>query len=334
QSQFNEAIAIGLKVLKRLGVKLPNHPHTGHVLWGLLQTKLAIGFKPVASLVDLPLMTAAYPKAAMSILGKITSSAYFAAPLMFPLIVFKNVTLSIKWGNSSESAYAYSSYGVILCGVVGQLQTGYQFGQLCLQVLSQLNARDVKARTEFVVGALIQHWIDPLNSVLKPLLNAYQMGLENGDLEYAAYAACHYCYNAFLSGQELVPLESQMATYATRIQEMGQVRVLNLQEVFHQGVLNLLGKSPDPCVLQGTAFDEAIMLPELESRNDRTAICYVYFNKLILSYLFGNLEQALTSANLCEPYLDGVTASPVVIYFYFYDSLIRLDIAAKSDPLS
>ncbi|MGL5192532.1 MAG: ATP-binding protein, partial [Chroococcales cyanobacterium] len=138
QSQFNEAIAIGLKVLKRLGVKLPNHPHTGHVLWGLLQTKLAIGFKPIPSLVDLPLMTAAYPKAAMSILGKITSSAYFAAPLMFPLIVFKNVTLSIKWGNSSESAYAYSSYGVILCGVVGQLQTGYQFGQLCLQVLSQL----------------------------------------------------------------------------------------------------------------------------------------------------------------------------------------------------
>ncbi len=137
QSQFNEAIAIGLKVLKRLGVKLPSNPHTGHVLWGLLQTKLALGFKPVASLVDLPLMSAAYPKAAMSILGKITSSAYFAAPLMFPLIVFKNVTLSIKWGNSSESAYAYSSYGVILCGVVGQLQTGYQFGQLCLQVLSR-----------------------------------------------------------------------------------------------------------------------------------------------------------------------------------------------------
>jgi len=334
QSQFNEAIAIGLKVLKLLGVKLPSNPHTGHVLWGLLQTKLAIGFKPIPSLVDLPLMTDAYPKAAMSILGKITSSAYFAAPLMFPLIVFKNVTLSIKWGNSSESAYAYSSYGVILCGVVGQLQTGYQFGQLCLKVLAQLNARDVKARTEFVVGALIQHWIDPLNSVLKPLLGAYQMGLENGDLEYAAYAACHYCYNALLSGQELVPLESQMATYATRIQEMGQVRVLNLQEVFHQGVLNLLGKSADPCTLQGTAFDEAIMVPELENRNDRTAICYVYFNKLILSYLFGDLEQALTSANLCEAYLDGVTASPVVIYFYFYDSLIRLDIAAKSDPLS
>jgi predicted ATPase/class 3 adenylate cyclase len=334
QSQFNEAIAIGLKVLKLLGINLPSHPHTGHVLWGLLQTKLAIGFKPIPSLVDLPLMSAAYPKAAMSILGKITSSAYFAAPLMFPLIVFKNVTLSIKWGNSSESAYAYSSYGVILCGVVGQLQTGYQFGQLCLQVLSRLNARDVKARTEFVVGALIQHWIDPINSVLKPLLNAYQMGLENGDLEYAAYSACHYCYNAFLSGQELVQLESQMATYATRIQEMGQVRVLNLQEVFHQGVLNLLGKSANPCALQGSAFDEAIMLPELENRNDRTAICYVYFNKLILNYLFGNLEESLTSANLCELYLDGVTASPVVIYFYFYDSLIRLDLAAKSDPLS
>ncbi|WP_254564121.1 AAA family ATPase [Oscillatoria sp. HE19RPO] len=334
QSQFNEAIAIGLKVLKLLGINLPSHPHTGHVLWGLLQTKLALGFKPVASLVDLPLMTDVYPKAAMSILGKITSSAYFAAPLMFPLIVFKNVTLSIKWGNSSESAYAYSSYGVILCGVVGQLQTGYQFGQLCLQVLSQLNARDVKARTEFVVGALIQHWIDPLPSVLKPLLNAYQMGLENGDLEYAAYAACHYCYNAFLSGQELVPLESQMVTYATCIQEMGQMRVLNLQEVFHQGVLNLLGKSANPCTLKGTAFDEAIMLPELESRNDRTAICYVYFNKLVLSYLFGDLEQALNSANLCEAYLDGVTASPVVIYFCFYDSLIRLDIAAKSDPVS
>ncbi len=334
KSNFKEAIAIGLKVLKLLGIKLPTQPNTGHVLWGLLQTNLAIGFKPVSSLVDLPLMNAAYPKAAMSILGKITSSAYFADPLMFPLIVFKNVTLSIKWGNTSESAYAYSSYGVILCGVVGQLKTGYQFGQLSLQVLSKLNARKVKAETEFVVAALIQHWIEPLSALLKPLLNTYQVGLETGNLEYAAYGACHYCYNAFLSGIELVKLESEMATYAARIQDMGQGRVLNLQEVFHQGVLNLLGKSDNPCSLKGTAFDETLTLPELQSRNDRTAICYLYFNKLILCYLLGNVEQAIAAANLCELYLDGVTASPVVIYFYWYDSLIRLDRAAKTDKFS
>ncbi len=324
QSKFTSAIAIGLEVLKLLGVALPKQPSKLKVLWELLRTKRIEGLRPIASLVDLPVMNNLHYKAAMRILAKIAPTAHCAAPLLVPLIVFQQVSLSIKWGNASESAYAYSCYGVILCSVVGDIESGFQFGQLALNLLSRLGAREVKARTWFVVHSFIKHWIEPVKETLNPLREAYAIGLETGDLEFAAYSAYVYYYSAFLSGCELAQLNLEMATYAQVIRQMGQERTINLHELFHQAVLNLLGEVENPLYLIGKAFDEQVMLPALQSRNDHTAISFLFINKLMLCFLFGEWYIAVDNASAAEHYLDSITGHIIVHHFYFYDSLARL----------
>ncbi|AFY81872.1 AAA family ATPase [Oscillatoria acuminata] len=332
QGLFAEAIAIGLEVLNLLGIKLPKQANKLDVLRGLLATKLTIGRRAIASFIDLPTMTDPSSQAAMRIIAKISSAAYMAEPFLLPLIVFKQVSLSLKWGNASESAFAYSSYGLILCSVAEDFPGSSQFGQLALQLLYKLNAREVEARTQYVIYHFIQHWIAPVKEVLNPLRQAYAVGLETGDLEFGTYAALQYSGYALLSGSELVQLESEMATYTQVMEEMGQERNLAMQSLYHQAVLNLIEEGENPGILMGRALDEQVMLSMIKSRNDRTAISSLYFLKLMLSYLFNERENALAFAEVAEEYLDGITAILLVAHFYFYDSLARLLVATDASP--
>ncbi len=331
QRKFSEGIESGLELLKLLGVRMPKQPRKIDVLWGLLGAKLIIGLRSIASLLDLPLMTDPYHKAAMRILSKIAPATYYAAPLLMPLTILQLVSLSLKWGNAPESAFAYSCYGMVLCGILGDIKTGSQFGQLALNLLSRLNAREVQARTEYVVQSIIRHWIDPVKETLNPLLETYAVGLETGDLEFAGYSTGQYCYHAFLSGSELAQLESEMAAYTQVMRQMGQEKTVDTQEAFHQAVLNLLGLAGNPCCLIGKAYDERVMLPALQSRNDPNGICSLYFNKLMLCVLFGEEVEAVANAEVAEQYLDCVTALLIVTHFYFYDSLARLSVSTDAE---
>ncbi|AFY81870.1 AAA family ATPase [Oscillatoria acuminata] len=323
QSKFNEALDIGLEVLSLFGIKLPRQPKKIDVFLGLIQNKLTIGLRPIASLGDLPPMTQPDIQAIMGILSKLNTAIYFSAPLLFPLAVFQQVNLSIKWGNTSESAYAYSCYGLILCGL-GDIDSGYQFGQLALNFLKQLNTKKVKPRTDYLVHSFIKHWKDPVQEMLTPLLEAYTVGLETGDLEFAAYSAFHYCYYSVLIGAELTQLESDMEIYAQVIEDTGQERTTDGHRIFYQTVLNLLGQAENSCDLIGKAFDEQVRLPILQSRKDRSTIFCIYFNKLILCVLFGEFHQAIANADLAQEYIDAVPATLLLSHVYFYDSLARL----------
>ncbi len=91
-----------------------------------------------------------------------------------------------------------------------------------------------------------------------------------------------------------------------------------------------LNESACQCRLKGESYDEDLMLPLLLEANRRTEIYSLYFNKLILSYLFGEYAAAVENAELAAQYLDGVRSRAVVPCFYFYESLSKLAIYSIS----
>ena len=324
QNKQLEALNTGLTVLTCLGVEFPQKPSQFDVQLGLEKTMSNLAGKRIEDLIHLPPMTAPDKLAVMKILSTIFSAAFQAIPEMFPLIVCKQVNLSVKHGNASVSAFAYATYGLILCGVVGDIESGYQFGKLALRLLERVNAKDVKTRTMQVVHSFISHWQEPVSATLQPLLEAYQNGLEIGDLEYAAYCLAVYCLHSYFIGKELRKLEQEMESYTEVITHIKQETALNYHIVYQQLVLNLLGKSSEPFLLVGDVYDELKMLSMHQKANDKTALYYLYFNKSLLYYLFQEYHQAASYIALAEPYLDGVTATLNIPLFYFYDSLIKL----------
>jgi len=333
QNRLLEAVNTALHVLKLLDVEFPSEPTASDIGQALGETAAILNGQQIEDLVDLPQMSDRYKLAAIRLLSSIFAPAYIAAPTLLPLTVCKQVQLSVQYGNASVSPFAYANYGFLLCGVVGDVDSGYQFGQLALNLVSKLNAQEIKAKTAFIVNLFIRHCKKHLRETLEPLVSAYSSGMETGDLEYAGYSLLQSSCSAYYSGKELTGLEKEIAINRDAIYKSKHETALNYLEIYWQAVLNLLGKSENLCILQGEACDEQIKLPLYEQANDKVAVAYIYLNKLLLCYWFENYSEAMENIAIAEKYLGVVVGMPVVPIFHFYDSLVRLAVYSETPQL-
>jgi predicted ATPase len=323
QDKLQEALNTGLPVLKQLGVEFPSEPNPADIGQALGETASILSGKRTEDLIDLPLMTNAHQLATIKMLLSIFVPAYIALPPLVPLIVSKQVNLSVQHGNPSVSPYAYTLYGFFLCGM-GDIERGYQFGQMALRLLSKLNAKEIQAKTSAVMHSNIQPWKEHIRNTLKPLLSDYSCGLETGDLNFAGYAIFIYSSHSYFVGKELTQLEPEIATYADVISKINRSRNTFLSKICCQAVLNLIGKSENPCHLKGELYDEETMLALYQQTNNYVGINYLYIHKILLCYLFENYPEAFKNIAQIESYLSAVSVQITVAIFYFYDSLVRL----------
>ncbi|MFB2919716.1 ATP-binding protein [Aerosakkonema funiforme] len=331
QTELQEALQTALDVLNLLGITFPDKPSESDFTLGLQEIRSTMTDKRIEDLVDLPKMTEPEKLAAMGILYTLFSITYKAAPQLMPLCVFKQVSLSLKDGNAPESTYAYACYGLLLCGILGDIDSGYLFGKVALKVIERLSAQKLKAGTLDVVYFSTNHLKNHLNICLKPLLEGYQSGLETGNLEMAGYCIISYCDLLYFTGKELANTEKEMTAYVQALVQLKQQTIVNYQQIFHQAVLNIIGQSKNPCLLIGEAYNEEKMLPLHLSVNDRPAIYYLYFNKLILCYIFQSYSEAIQVAARAEEYLDGTIGMIPFYQFYSWDSLAHLAVFPDAD---
>lgn len=251
-------------------------------------------------------------------------AAYRAMPALMPLLICRQVELSIEQGNSPISIFAYGDYGIMLSGILGDIESGYQFGQLALALLDQLNATPCQSRAGFIVHNFISHWQQPLHSILEPLRKAYQSGLETGDIECVALNAHAYCYYSYFAGEELTTLKSAITAYHNAIVPLKQAAPTYWLEIVDQTVLNLLGETENPWQLTGSVYNAERLKGVPESQRDRAEYFHFYVNQMILAYLFAQPVQAVEATALAETYLDGGLAQFPLALYAFYDALIQL----------
>jgi predicted ATPase/signal transduction histidine kinase len=324
QSQLQEAIGLGCTTLQQLGIALPTQPTPEDFGRGLAKINGAKGDRPVAELIHLPIMTEPRLLAAMRVLFRLAGVVVLAAPHLMPFIFFKMVSLSIQTGNTAFSAPGYVTYGMILCSAVGEIDLGYAFGQLALEILDKLPSLPVQAKTLSRFHAGVRHWKENWRSILSDLQVGYQIGLETGDLETTAIFAQVHSYTAYFAGAELSELAESMAIYSQAIAQLKQPVFLRWNQTYHQHVLNLLGHADDPCQLMGEVYDETVDLPQQYAIKDAHGIAVAHLFKAIGCYLFARHEEALTHLEKVAEFHRPIASFIPGNMFYFYDALVRL----------
>ncbi|BAY90168.1 MULTISPECIES: trifunctional serine/threonine-protein kinase/ATP-binding protein/sensor histidine kinase [unclassified Tolypothrix] len=324
QGKFAAVVETGLQVLKLLGVEFPDQPTTLDISTATQQTKqLWMGRAPI-SLLDLPIMSDSHQLAAMQIMTTLVSSAYIGKPTLLPLLTSKQVEMAIRFGNSSIAIFSYADYAVTLCGLMGDIDAGYEFGQLALKLLEQYQTNAFKSRAYFIVNSFIRHWKEPLNHSIPYLLEGYQSGLETGDWMCVALNLVSYSQCSYWSGRELNDLAEEMENYRQVISQVKQEATLKYLECYQQAILNLLGEAEVPYYLQGKVFNAAEILPSLQSASNRTGLFYIHLNQAVLCYWFGEYAAASQQAALAEQYSNAVSGYFVAVIRVFYDALIHL----------
>jgi PAS domain S-box-containing protein len=324
QSKMLEAIAVGRKALKQLGVELPIEPNEAliskalHTLAGQLQDR------QIEKLVDLPLMTNSQTQAAMQLLRILPGSIFIGMPGLLPLLSSTMVSLSLQFGNAPASSVGYATHGMVLCGFLGEVETGYAFGQLALSLLDRFNAREFKSMIMIFFGGFIQHRQEALLAAIPRLKDGYTAGMETGDFLNAGYNICFYFYTTFFSGVELDTWEPELAGYSAALAEVKQYSAWAYLDMIQQTVQNLRETRIRPDLLIGSAYDETVMIPKHYQDNEFTAIAAVYIYKLLLAYSFSNYTAALDYIAHGQHYLMAVSGLIHVPIFHFYAALTHL----------
>lgn len=310
QNQMQTAIDTGLKVLEMLECSLGHEPPSSELI--------------VEDLANLPEMTDASQLAALQILDAVGISAFVTNPALYGTITFTKVNLCIKYGNSSLAAMAYADYAILLSGLMGEIDAGYRYGELALQLLDKFHAKEVRCKVLNVFNTHIRHWKEPLRKTLEPLSAAVQNGIETGDLIFMGVASINYCTHTFFQGESLEQVANNCEQYLSLSVKYQQEYTVTFLQLFQQVYLNLLGRSSSPVDLIGAAFDESKLLPTFKQNNNLVAILFVYVHKVMLLYLFKDASQAVEIASIAEEYATAIPGLLVVAQHNFYSSLALL----------
>ncbi|MEQ8466829.1 trifunctional serine/threonine-protein kinase/ATP-binding protein/sensor histidine kinase [Coleofasciculus sp. E1-EBD-02] len=326
QRQFIKAIEVGRDILTQLGIDLPENPTIEDFHQEQELTLAQLNQRQIRDFAQLPLTQDPYVKACLSLLASMTIGSGIANPNLFALISLKQVNLAIKHGNTDTSPFAYACYGTILCSEGQETAMGYQFGKLALRLLEVNESPTVAAKTLIYCYLFINHWQESLHQTLEPFLRSYQISLSVGDLETATMAAQVYCAHAYFCGLPLPELESEMLSYSQVMQQFKQEHCLESHQIYHQAVLNLLGKVDDPCCLAGDVY-------QLKTDSEGMYTFESTLHQLILCYLFDNHSHALGLADQAKANLNQALALLYTPLVYFYDSLARLQLHHPSEQV-
>ncbi|GAB1537982.1 hypothetical protein NUACC21_06380 [Scytonema sp. NUACC21] len=333
QNKPRQAIRVALEFLKLLGIEFPDTPNQRDVQLEMAALTSNLVGRRIEDLIDYPEMTEPHSLAAIRILSGVTTFAYQTVPELFSLFVFKQINLSLSYGTSPLSAHVYTLYGIILCGVVGDIEFGYRLGKLSLELSSRFHVKNIIPQVVIGFNATIRHWKEHIRETLPPLLEAYSTSLETGNLEFAAYALYCYSYYAYFMGSELSLLKQQIENYSHAIKQTNQRMVLGWNNIYLQTVLNLFNKQAKHFELVGEHYNEREMIAYHQQANDSLGLVHLYLCKLQLCYLLADYNKAVENAVNVEKYIDVAVGHLVLAEFHFYDSLARLAVYPNTNQL-
>ena len=224
QFQQHKAIESAREVLAELGIDIPQE--TSELEKKIKEEqeslKLLLGEKPIEYLANLYPMTDPYKIATISIVQQIVAPTIQVNFLLHILVVLTQLNLCLKYGNPSQAADIYSFYGMILCGVIKDFDSGYKFGQLSLKLLKQFYLPKSEVLVMHLYYGFIWHWKEPIRNIVaeEKLLMGFQKGIDIGNNEYASYTSISYCLIKFFGGDTLENVKSIHEKYRTIIKKI------------------------------------------------------------------------------------------------------------------
>ncbi|MFN6468359.1 MAG: AAA family ATPase [Nostoc sp. SerVER01] len=320
------AIDIAVKALAELGINIAQHPNEifNKIIEEQEFLKSFLKGTSVQALLNLPQMTDPYKLAAMSILQQIMASTIVTNFLLYLEAVLIQVNLCIQYGNSPHAPCPYSLYGTFICkGMKGlnidrNIQLGYEFGQLSINLVEKFNLVKLKALVMHDYYGFIWHWNHLIRDSIaqENLLDAFQTGIDIGDYEYAFFASVSYCLIRFFGGYPLEEVENNFTNFIQLMEKVMQEHSTFYAKKCRQMIINLINNSLD--------IDKTVEQSH-DLINLNTWLLFInYFTNLINFYIFKDFKQASQNGIQAGDYVENISSHITLPHYIFYSSLALL----------
>ncbi len=205
-SRYPEAIATGRQALAILGIKLPADGYEEARNHEIAQVRKELESCSVPSLLELPVMSSPEMLMAAKILITMGPPCYGHTKAMGRDCT-KSGNLTIHYGNIPQVGYSHTAFGGLLGWVDNDYATAKAFSGLATRLMTD-TFRSPSDQSVFylMIGSSIRHWFSHLRYGAQDYTDAYEIGLQSGNLQYAAYAFGHNMYCRFYQGIPLADL--------------------------------------------------------------------------------------------------------------------------------
>lgn len=320
QAMPKKALDMGRDVLKQLCISLPKKGSKLLLIKELIKSKLLLRKRKAKDLFNLPEMTDEKKISTLDFMFECTPATVMVAPEIMPILTLKMVNLSLKYGNSPVSSYAYALYGVILSAALGDIETGYEFGEFALELAEKIGWKRVKPGVYFLFSVIILHFKKPFKETLEYIRKSYPFCLEVGDFQYYALIYGNYVYNLFYSGENLVHVKEVWSRFIIGMKNLKEQHNLLSLNIWGQAIKNLSGESGDRIVFK-EIFDEEIEVQKLLKQNNNIILAVFYTAKTMVACIFCEYAAALEYAETSEKYLSSSFGLPLIQVFHYFHAL-------------
>ncbi|HEX6048931.1 MAG TPA: serine/threonine-protein kinase PknK, partial [Gemmatimonadaceae bacterium] len=290
--RMRESIDAALQGLAVLGVDIPATPTRDDVQRELEAVRLALGDRSIESLIDEPAMTDPAARIAVRLIMEVFAASFLSgAGEIFPFLVIRNVTLSLRHGASPEAAFAYAAFGMLLCGSLGDPGTGERYGRLGVAMNEKFDDLALKSRITYVYAMFISHWNHHWSSMTPWFLKGIEAGYQSGDMLYLAYSA-QDCI-LWDPKLDLATASRETRKYLAIVKDCEYQDSYDSGTLFLQMQLNFQGLTDGEFSMNDATFDEERIVAGMRERRFMTGIANYHIYKAEIHSLYGDWSGAL-----------------------------------------
>ncbi|MBR1159682.1 trifunctional serine/threonine-protein kinase/ATP-binding protein/sensor histidine kinase [Bradyrhizobium elkanii] len=331
--QTDAAAAVGLDYLGHLGIKWSPHPTAEEAWLEYQKIGTRLGDRPIAELIDLPLMQDPPSLATLDVLAKLSVPALYTDPQLLSLIGAHAVNLSLEGGNCDGSCLAYAVVGFLAGPRFGDYQTGFRFGRLSYDLVEQRGLRRFQARIYFNFGSFVTPWVKHVREGRDLLRRASETANRTGDLNFEAYCSAYLNTNLLAAGDPLGEVQAEVEHGLAFARKMPFALAVDRMRTQLGLIRTLRGLTPTFGSFDGDGFEEHRFEEHLAG-NPAFALAegWYWIRKLQARFLAGDHACALEASERAQRFLWASPSMFETAEYHFYRALALAASCNTQDP--
>ncbi|HEY9763787.1 MAG TPA: ATP-binding sensor histidine kinase [Trichocoleus sp.] len=330
-NRISDVLETGRSALTLFGYDFPLDPESlqAAVEQELAQIQLNLADRQISELINLPKINDPELLAVLVVLRDMTVATYRADPTLLALVAVKTVNLVLKFGIASAAALGISAYAVISIAALGEIQAGYAFGQLAMAIADKYNDAQMKCKSCFPFGAMINHWKQPMQTSSTYLLKSYRNGLEVGDFGFASFAVLHIIWRLLETGACLDEVYDEAQKYKGFLKRHNDPTTNYIYTGQCQAILNLKGTGQSQFNLELTdePCNQQMLLEHNRAQEEVSNLQFYYVERLRVAYWLERYPEARELGKAVTETISNLLPGQVLVVehcFYYTLALTAL----------
>ncbi len=318
--KMEASIQAAIMGLSLLGLRITGSPDRAAILRERRAVKRNLAGRQIADLISAPPLSDPAKIVSIRLLMEIFPAAFLSGSGdLFPFLVLKSVNISLRDGNSPESAFAYAAYGMLLCGALEDPVLGCQFGVLAVAMNDQSDDIALKSRVIYVYTMFVHHWSHHWSSMTPWFRKGIESGYQSGDLLYLAYSA-QDCI-IWDPKLDLETAAREHADFLAIVRDCKYQDSLDSGTLFLQMQRNFLGLTDGLCSMNDAGFDEQRCVDGMRRRKFMTGIANYHIYKAEICFFYGQHAEALAHVRAQDQLIASAMSLPQLVRFYIVSFL-------------